>query len=221
MGCLSPLLSFSNRPSKGPYVPMRRRHVALFAMLAFCLAAPSAQAGVLPGTCPQERLTQPFLPWLDPMQYVLAPDGGFEDGGEGWRLRNGADVERGNESFYVRDEDDRRMLDLPAGASALSPVTCVGIERPTVRFFARRTAGWLLSSLKVEVLYNGLDGELRTIALAPVYANTSWQPTLPLPILANLLPNLSGDAAVVAFRFTALTGTTRIDDVYVDPYAKR
>ena len=192
-------------------------------MLVVALAAPApADAGVLPGFCANPKLTQPFLPWLDPMQYVLAPDGGFEGNAEDWRLRNGADVVRGNESFHVRDEDDRRSLELPAGASARSPVMCVGLERPTVRFFARRTSGWLLSTLKVEVLYNGLDGKLRTIALAPVTAlGTGWQPTLPLPILANLLPNLSGDQAVVAFRFTALSGTWRIDDVYVDPYAKR
>jgi hypothetical protein len=191
-------------------------------MLAFALAAPaSAQAGVLPGTCADQPLVQPFLPWLDPMSYVLAPDGGFEADGAGWRLRGGADVERGNESFYVRDEDDRRVLDLPAGASAMSPVTCVGIERPTVRFFARRTSGWFLPYLRVEVLYNGLDGELRTLALAPVVPGASWQPSLPLPIVANLLPNLSGDQAVVAFRFTAVNGSFRVDDVYVDPYAKR
>ena len=200
---------------------MRRRHVALLAMLAFAIAAPSAQAGVLPGTCTEEPMSQIFLPWLDPMNYVLAPDGGFEQGGEGWKLRNGADVERGNERFYVRDEDDRRLLDLPAGASALSPVTCVGIERPTIRFFAKRTGGWLLAHLRVEVLYNGLDGELRTIALAPVVAGSSWQPTLPLPVLANLLPNLSGDQAVVALRFTAVGGSFQVDDVYVDPYARR
>src|SRR5688500_15686639 len=186
---------------------MRRRHVALFVLLACSFAAPaSASAGVLGGTCPDAELAQPFLPWLDPMQYVLAPDGGFEDGAEGWRLRNGADVQRGNESFYVRDDRDRRSLDLPAGASAVSPAMCVGIERPTVRFFARRTSGWLLSTLRVEVLYNGLDGELRTLALLPVTAGSSWAPSLPLPILANLLPNLSGEQAAVAFRFTAVGG---------------
>jgi len=191
-------------------------------MLAFALVTPaSAHAGVLPSTCPDEPLVQPFLPWGDLMQYVFAPDGGFENGAAGWKLRGGADVERGNESFYVHDVDDRRVLDLPAGASAMSPVTCVGIERPTVRFFARRTSGWFFPYLKVEVFYNGLDGELRTLALAPVTAGSSWQPTLPLPIVANLLPNLSGDQAVVAFRFTAVGGSFRVDDVYVDPYAKR
>jgi hypothetical protein len=156
------------------------------------------------------------------MQYVLAPDGGFENGADDWNLRGGADVVRGNESFYVGDDEDRRSLELEAGESARSPVTCVGIERPTVRFFARRTSGWVLSMLKVEVLYNGLDGELRTVALAPVAVlGTGWQPTLPLPVVANLLPNVSGEQSVIALRFTALSGSWRIDDVYVDPYAKR
>lgn len=200
---------------------MRRRRAALLAILALSLAFPAtASAGLLPGTCASERLTRPFLPWADPMRYVLAPDGGFERGAEGWQLRRGAGVARGNESFFVRDQDDRRALSLPAGASALSPAMCVGIERPTVRFFARRTSG-LLPVLKVEVLYNGLDGELRTVALLPVPAGSTWQPTLPLPILANLLPNLSGERSAVAFRFTAIGGGFRVDDVYVDPYAKR
>lgn len=201
---------------------MRRRHVALLAMLALALAAPaSASAGVLPGTCPEATLAQPFLPWLDPMQYVLAPDGGFEEDAAGWKLRGGAETARGNETFYVRDDRDRRSLDLPAGGSGLSPAMCVGIERPTVRFFVRRTSGPALSALRVEVLYNGIDGELRTLALAPVTAGAAWEATAPLPIAANLMPNLSGDQAVVAFRFTAAGGAFRVDDVYVDPYMKR
>jgi hypothetical protein len=201
---------------------MRRRHAAVLAMLAFALVAPAgATAGILPGTCPTAGLGQPFLPFLDPMSYVLAPDGGFEQSGDGWKLRGGAGVERGNESYFVRDARDRRSLSLPAGASAVSPPMCVGIERPTLRFFSKGAGGVLPSTVLVEVLYNGLDGELRTVALLPVASGGSWQPTLPLPILANLLPNASGDRAVVAFRFTALTGATRIDDVYVDPYAKR
>jgi hypothetical protein len=198
------------------------RRSAVLALLVFALLAPDgAQAGVLPGTCPKADLEQPFTRFLDPMRYVLAPDGGFEGAAAGWKLR-GAGVERGNESYYVGGADHRRSLELAPGESAVSPAMCVGLERPTLRFFTKRTGGWLLpSTLAVEVLFNGVDGELRTVALLPVTASGSWQPTLPLPILANLLPNLSGDAAVVAFRFTALTGTTRIDDVYVDPYAKR
>lgn len=201
---------------------MRRRHVALVALLACLFAAPSAaSAGILLNTCPDAKLEQSFLRFLDPMHYVLASDGGFERGAKGWKLR-GAEVERGNESYYVRDRDDRYSLELKPGESATSPPMCVGIERPTVRLFTKRVGGLLLpSTMAVEVLYNGLDGNLQTVALAPVTGAGIWLPTLPLPILANLLPNLSGDQAVVAFRFTALTGTTRIDDVYVDPYAKR
>ena len=38
---------------------------------------------------------------------------------------------------------DKRSLKLPPGASATSPVMCVGIEEPTVRLFAKsNTPRW-------------------------------------------------------------------------------
>jgi hypothetical protein len=49
----------------------------------------------------------------------------------------------------------------------------------------------------------------------------AWQPTPALPILANLLPAVTGDKARVAFRFTPLGGGFQVDDVYVDPWRAR
>jgi hypothetical protein len=50
-----------------------------------------------------------------------------------------------------------------------------------------------------------------------VLAGSSWQPTLPMPFLTNLLAPVSG---TVSFRFTPLGPSSgwRIDDVYLDPY---
>jgi hypothetical protein len=46
-----------------------------------------------------------------------------------------------------------------------------------------------------------------------------WQPTLPFPVLASLLPLLPGEMTPVQFRFTPVGGGTwQIDDVYVDPW---
>ena len=45
----------------------------------------------------------------------------------------------------------------------------------------------------------------------------AWQPTLPMTVVANLLPLLPGEHAPVQFRFTPLLGGWQIDDVYVDP----
>ena len=40
-------------------------------------------------------------------------------------------------------------------------------------------------------------------------------------VIANLLPLLPGETTPVAFRFTAQGADWSIDDVYVDPYAKK
>jgi hypothetical protein len=99
---------------------------------------------------------------------------------------------------------------------------CVGIGHPVMRFFARRTSGWLLDSLKVEVLFEGAGGQVLSLPIGLVLAGGSWQPTLPFPVLASLLPLLPGEQTPVAFRFTPVgSGTWQIDDVYVDPWRSR
>jgi hypothetical protein len=96
----------------------------------------------------------------------------------------------------------------------------VGLEHPTLRFFARNT-GSALSTLRVDVRVETSLGLVLTLPLAVVVAGSSWQPTLPMPVLVNLLPLLPGQYTPVAFRFTPLGGNWRIDDVYVDPRARR
>ena len=75
-----------------------------------------------------------------------------------------------------------------------------------MRFFARRTSGWLLDSLKVEVLFEGAGGQVNSLPIGLVLAGGSWQPTLPFPVLASLLPLLPGEQTPVAFRFTPVGG---------------
>src|SRR5688500_8183146 len=135
------------------------RRIALVSALlgAFALgAAPAAHAGLLAPSatgCPTDELTQPFLPWLDPAHYVLAPDGGFEAGASGWTLADASTV-AGNEPFHVRSADDRTALELQPGGRATSPAMCVGIKHPTLRLFARHD-GPLLSTLRVDGLSRG------------------------------------------------------------------
>src|SRR5688500_9811392 len=122
---------------------IRTRILALaLPMAAVLVAAPSVQAGPLvasAGDCAAQELSQPFMPWADPMSYTLAPDGGFEEGGSSWSLDDGAAVVSGNESHYVRSAGDTRSLKLPSGSSATSAAMCVGLEHPTLRLFARNT----------------------------------------------------------------------------------
>lgn len=180
---------------------------------AFLTVPPAADAALLPATCQQEPVAQVFLPWLDVMNYVGVPDGGLEAGGAGWTFRAGAAVVDGNEPFKVGGAGDARSLSLPPGASATTPLSCRGLDRPTLRFFARRTSG-VLPVLRVEAVHEGV-----TVPVGTVTAGSAWQPALPLLLPLNLLPDL-GDDGSVAFRFTALGGGFAIDDVYVDPYGK-
>ncbi len=196
------------------------------AVVALALAlgdVPAASANVIStvtGGCGQQKLEQPFLRWLDPAAYTLAPDGGLEGAGTGWTLTGGAAVKTGNETFYVRSSTDRRSLALPSGSSARTPWMCVSLTHPTLRLFATNS-GSLLSTLKVEVLYRTTTGAVATAPVGVLTGTASWQPTLPLPVLANLTAPLgAGGSTSVAFRFTpvGLSSGWRIDDVYVDPY---
>ena len=155
--------------------------------------------------------------WWDPAPYVLVPNGHFE-GARQWQLAGGAAMARGNEWFYVHGAHEVWSLALPSGSSAITAPVCVGIEYPTVRFFARND-GSSSATLSVEVLFETADGQVRAQHIGSVLAGPGWLPTPPLPITANLLPLLPGARTAVAFRFTpAGGGDWRIDDVYVDPW---
>jgi hypothetical protein len=204
---------------------LKRAVGALVAAAAATLAmAAPAHAGLLVADaqdCSEPASSQVFLRWLDPLRYVPAP-GGDAESAAGWKLAGGARVVAGNEPWKVGGSDDKSSLLLPRGSQATTGVMCAGIGHPTLRFFARRTSGWLLDSLRVEVLFEGLGGRLDSLPIGVVLAGGSWQPTLPYPVLASLLPLLPGEQTPVAFRFTPVGGGSwQIDDVYVDPWRYR
>jgi hypothetical protein len=180
------------------------------------LPAPGRESAAAPAGC-QGEATRPFLRWLDPAAYVLAPGGDFE-GRSGWALSGRAGVVRGNEPWRVGGRHDSFSLLLRDGASATTPPVCVGLLHPTLRFFA--TGGSGRSWLRVEVFYRTLAGPAsHVVAFLPPHAR--WAPTLPLPFLANALglTALEGTTTTVQFRFTATGGAPwQVDDVYVDPW---
>ena len=200
---------------------------AALAATALAVTAGSASAGVLVDSapsCDDQSLSRPFAPWLDLMQYTPLPGGDFESAASGWSLSGGASVVGGNESFHVGGDDDASSLRVPAGGSATSPTICVGLEHPTVRFFAKRNSGGLLglSTMRVEVLYENNLGIVERLPIGVVTPTSSWQPTLPMPVVANLLALLPGEHTPVAFRFTPLSGGDwSLDDIQVDPYGRR
>lgn len=200
----------------------RRIVTVLGAAALFAAAAPSAQAGVLVSSatdCDEAASTQVFMPWMDVANYFLAPGGDFESGAAGWATSGGAGAAAGNEPWNVTGGGSS-SLGLPAGSSATSPAVCVGIEHPTIRFFAKSSGASLGSALRVDVLFEDAAGNEHDLTIGHV-GRGDWQVTPAYLIVANLLPLLPGEHTAVAFRFTPEgTGTWQIDDVHVDPYGR-
>lgn len=189
----------------------------------FFAAAPSASAGILVQSatdCTSPTAEQPFSRWYDNASYILAPQGSFEDGASDWSL-SGAAVDAGNESFNVGGAGSH-SLRIKQGGYAITPTICVGLDRPTLRFFARSSGGLLgLSTMAVSVRFETSLGLVAELPIGVVLPSGSWQPSLPMPILANLLPLLPGQMTPVQFRFAPVGGATWwIDDVYVDPHQR-
>jgi hypothetical protein len=205
---------------------IRRALVALaVAGAATMVQAGPAQAGLLVDSaksCQSGTSAPVFSRWLDPFPYVKAP-GGDAESATGWTLKAGAGIVAGNEPWKVGTDAARNSLYLPAGSSATTGVMCVGIGYPTMRFFAKRNNGLLLNTLAVEVQFEGLGGLLKSLPIGVVPAlGTSWQPTLPYPVVASLLPLLPGELTPVRFRFTPVGRSDwQLDDVYVDPWRFR
>ena len=212
-------------------MPRRLRTASLIAAAAAAtaaFAAPPASAGILVSTatnCDTAVLEQPFKRWLDYSSYTLLRNGTFEAGAKNWTLSKSS-VVAGNESYYVHGAGERYSLSIKPGGSATSSSICVGLDRPTMRFFAVSSGssilGGVLSALTVEVLFEDNAGRVIALPIGTVTPSSRWNPTLPLPVVANLLPLLPNQRTAVAFRFRAIGGAEwRIDDVYVDPRSRR
>jgi hypothetical protein len=201
----------------------RRTSRILFAaaVAAMALLAPvgSASAGILSqsaSVCPDYDISPVFAKWLDPFRYTLAPGGSFESGA-GLTMTGGAQVVAGNETSYVHGSGDRNSVLLPRGATVTTGPVCVGLDKPTIRFFAKRPGFALLPLLTVEGVYTTKAGTTASLPLIGVpLAGNSWSLQLPFVTTGALLE--LGDHTMMSFRIRAVSGDWQIDDFYVDPW---
>jgi hypothetical protein len=214
---------FTNHPrtvSRQP-TPLRLTTLSLAFALAGILtifSAASAQAALIStGACNDAALSQPFHSWGDSGEYELLPGGDFEGSSSGWTFSGGAQTVAGSEPYAATGRLGGSSLALPAGASAQSPFTCVNAAYPTFRFFAHNQS--LLSTVLVQVVYRTPVGTV-SLPLGAVALSGNWQPTLPMLTGSVATGLLSNGTAQAALRFTALIGSSRIDDVFVDPRMK-
>ena len=187
-------------------------------LVAIVALAGTAQAA----SCPSAGAKKAFSQWGDQRNYVLAPDGGFEAAAQGWDLDGGAMTVAGNETYYLSSPFDDTSLSLPAGSSAGSPPVCMAIDTPVFRIMARNT-GDPTSKLRVTASYR-LLGLLRTQTVGTVTAGPVWSPTAPqstLLTLSTVLGTLIPSA--IEIRVTPLDskGNWQVDDLYIDPLARR
>ncbi|HEX3976491.1 MAG TPA: hypothetical protein VHW96_09515 [Solirubrobacteraceae bacterium] len=186
--------------------------------IAVLSGAPARAALITTDACDNATLSQPFAQWNDSNEYKLIPGGSFENGASGWTLSHGAKIVSGSESFGATGSVGASSVYLPAGASVTSPSTCVDAAYPTFRFFARNNG--LLSTVLVSVVYRlPLLGEVG-VPVGPVALSPSWSPSLPMLTASVLTGLLHGGTVPMAVRFTAVTGSSQIDDVFVDPHMR-
>jgi len=187
--------------------------------MALLAPAGTANAGLLSqsaGDCPSYAMSPVFSKWLDPFKYTLAPGGDFESA-SGLTLTGGAKIVAGNESSHVHGTSDKSSLLLPRGATVTTGPICVGLDKPTVRFFAKRPSFALLPLLTVEGLFTTKAGNTASLPLVGVpLAGNSWSLQLPFLTTGALLE--LGDTTMMRFRIRAVTGEWQVDDLYVDPW---
>ena len=202
-------------PNKARGLRLRRLLGLTAALSAGAVAlsgAASAQAA-LSGACNTSPLTKPFAAWGDNNTYELAPGGDFTAGAPGWTLGGGAKLVAGGDPFVASSTPT--SLELPAGATAQSPYTCVDVSYPLFRFFARNLGS--ASKIQVTVLYNNLVLQIVQLSAGTVTTTSSWAPSGQLSTDATLGTLTSLGNARVSLRFTAIGGPAEIGHVYIDP----
>jgi hypothetical protein len=177
--------------------------------VGLCASASASQA-----TCSYPDAEQVFTKWGDTGYYELAPDGGFEKGGTGWTFSGGAHLVEGNETEYLNGEADQTSLSLPYKGKATSPKVCVDENTPMFRLMTVN-GGSEQAKLQVTVDYEGAKAKKSE---TKVRADDEWEPTEPLQF------ELDGEqerVARISFTPQEKNGEWFVDDIYIDPFARR
>jgi hypothetical protein len=164
---------------------------------------------------------QVFLPWGDPADYSLVPQGDLSDT-SGWSLKN-VGIAPDHDPFTPGSTS---LLLARGDSEAVTPVMCVSLDNPTLRLFLADRGGNGKANLQVKIIYEGLDGHVRNLPVANLRVDDQWQPSVVIPIGVNLLAAASANGwTPVAFDFKVhglqKDESFALDGVYVDPWASR
>ena len=92
----------------------------------------------------------------------------------------------------------------------------MGLDKPTIRFFAKRPNFALLPAMTVEGVYTTRTGQTASLPMVGVpLAGQNWALQIPFVTTGAVLE--LGDTTMMRFRFRAVSGDWQVDDVFVDP----
>jgi hypothetical protein len=165
--------------------------------------------------------TQVFLPWGDPADYALIPQGDLSDT-SGWAFKN-VDLSLDHDPFTPGAGS---LLFTKGDSEAVTPVMCVNLANPTFRVFLADRGGNGKAHLEVKVVYEDLDGHVHDLTVARLKVGDAWQPSVVIPIGVNVLSTASAYGwTPVSFDFKVhglqKNETFSLDGVYVDPWGSR
>ncbi len=188
-----------------------RRLIGLGAAIAAFAVLPAQAASAATSSCQIPVLSLPFVLLGDHNGYAL-PSGESADnfGGAGWTLSGGAHIVK----TKLADGTTGNVLDLPPGARAVSPPTCVATLFPSERMMTRYVGGGSNSSTSLTL--GPVNLGLLGVVSVPIFGSQGW--TLSAPITLPL-PGLLSGLTQVDFTFTssAKVGDLQVYNLYVDP----
>ena len=192
------------------------RRVAGLAVLFAAVAGGSAQAATLGKTSacsqPDYSFSTPFTSIKDSNWYTLAPGQSVNSfDGTGWTLSGGAKLV----TTTLADGSTGTVLDMPAGATAVSPPMCVSAAYPSARAQVRDLAG--APSIHLFVQYTNTKSWEKPIAAGTFAGKTQWVNSQPLDLHPG---NLYGWQQETFTLYGGDKGTdAQVYNFYVDPHS--
>jgi hypothetical protein len=164
---------------------------------------------------------QVFSNWGDSASYALAPGGDLSDT-IGWTLKN-TQLSTDHDPYT---DGSGSLLFAKGDAEAITPVTCVNLDNPSMRVFVADQGGNGKAHLDVTLVYEGLDGGSQKLTVARLMVGDKWQPSVVIPIPVGVLAAGNANGWVpVAFDFKVKglqkDETFSLDGIWVDPCVSR
>jgi hypothetical protein len=206
-------------------MPLRKSHAAFAAITALAVVAPASASAATATTtsCTQPAVSSPFKLFGDLASYWLAPDGGFENGGAGWKFASGAKVVAGNETFnIVPGTKSLQFASKGIVSSATTPSFCVDASNPAFRFLVKSPP--LGSVLNTFINFTAPNGQTLTVGAKANVFNLigGWTLAASQP-LSTAIPSIflgAGTKATITFQSVSPTTGIQIDDLMIGPYRR-